>query len=211
MVRFASALSLRVPGSHKRKLSRSGIAGLLATTILVAAPVAADARTTQIQILSRGTAFGGDSFTGVGQYEFITGVATGEVSPTDPHNSIITDIQLAPRNTRGNVVYQHNFYILQPLDASNGNRKMMYEPPNRGSKTYQTLNNTPHGTNDPTALTDATELDDSFLWTRGYTTVWTGWENNLGPLTGLTATAVFPVAHGPGNATLTGPGYEYIV
>jgi hypothetical protein len=211
MVRFASALSLRVPGSHKRKLSRSGIAGLLATTILVAAPVAADARTTQIQILSRGTAFGGHSFAGVGQYEFITGVATGEVSPTDPHNSIITDIQLAPRNTRGNVVYQHNFYILQPLDPSKGNRKMMYEPPNRGGKTYQTLNNTPDGTNDPAALTDATELDDSFLWTRGYTTVWTGWENNLGPLTGLTATAALPVAHGPGNATLTGPGYEYIV
>jgi Alpha/beta hydrolase domain len=211
MVRFASALSLRVPDSHKRNFSRSGIACLLATTILVAAPVAADARTTQIQILSRGTAFGGHSFAGVGQYEFITGVATGEVSPTDPHNSIITDIQLAPRNTRGNVVYQHNFYILQPLDPSKGNRKMMYEPPNRGGKTYQTLNNTPDGTNDPAALTGATELDDSFLWTRGYTTVWTGWENNLGPLTGLTATAALPVAHGPGNATLTGPGYEYIV
>jgi hypothetical protein len=210
MVRIAGALSLRVADSHKRKISYSGIASLLATSLLVAAPVA-HARTTQIQILNRGTAFGGHSFAGVGQYEFITGVATGEVSPTNPQNALITDIQLAPRNTRGNVVYQHNFYILQPLDPSKGNRKMMYEPPNRGSKTYQTLNNTPHGTNNPTALTDATELDDSFLWTRGYTTVWTGWENNLGPLTGLTATAVFPVAHGPGNATLTGPGYEYIV
>lgn len=210
MVRIASALSLRVPDFHKRKLSYSGIASLLATGLLVAAPVA-HARTTQIQIQSRGTAFGGHSFAGVGQYEFITGVATGEVSATNPQNALITDIELAPRNTRGNVVYQHNFYILQPLDASKGNRKMMYEPPNRGGKTYQTLNNTPDGTNDPAALTDATELDDSFLWTRGYTTVWTGWENNLGPLTGLTATAVLPVAHGPGNATLTGPGYEYIV
>jgi hypothetical protein len=223
MVRFASALSLRVPGSHKRKPSRSGIAGLLATTILVAAPVAADARTTQIQILTRGTAFGGHSFAGVGQYEFITGIATGEVSPTDPHNSVITDLQLAPRNGRGNVVYQHNFYILQPLDSSKSNRKMMYEPPNRGGKTYQTLNNTPDGTNDPAALTDATELDDSFLWTRGYTTVWTGWENNLAalngapltggsiPLGGPLSTASFPVVHGPGNSTITGPGYEYIV
>src|ERR1700687_6260525 len=123
MVRFASALSLRVPGSHKRKLSRSGIAGLLATTILVAAPVAADARTTQIQILSRGTAFGGDSFTGVGQYEVITGVATGEVSPTDPHNSIITDIHLAPRNTRGNVVYQHNFLHFAAIGTQQGQPK----------------------------------------------------------------------------------------
>jgi hypothetical protein len=211
MVRFANALSLRVPSSHKRKLSRSGIAGFLATTILVAASVAADARTTQIQILTRGTAFGGHSFAGVGQYEFITGIATGEVSPTNPQNAVITDIQLAPRNTRGNVEYQHNFYILQPLDPSKGNRKVMYEPPNRGGKTYQTLNNTPTGTNDPAALTDAAALDDSFLWTRGYTTVWSGWENNLGPLNGLVATAALPVAHGPGNSTITGPGYEYIV
>ena len=103
MVRFASALSLRVPGFHNRKLSRPGIASFLATAVLVAAPVAADARTTQIQILSRGTAFGGHSFAGVGQYEFITGIATGEVSPTNPQNAVITDIQLAPRNTRGNV------------------------------------------------------------------------------------------------------------
>jgi len=88
---------------------------------------------------------------------------------------------------------------------------MMYEPPNRGNKTYQTLNNTPDGTNDPKALTDPTELANSFLWPQGYTTVWSGWENNLGPLTGLTATMTIPVAHGPSNATITGPGYEYIV
>jgi len=173
----------RAPISNKRKLSRLGVATLLATSVLAATSVA-QARTTQIQILNRGTAFGGHSFAGVGQYEFITGIATGEVSPTNPQNGIITDIQLAPRNGHGNVVYQHNFYILQPLDSSKGNRKMMYEPPNRGGKTYQTLNNTPTGTNDPAALTDPAVLDDSFLWTRGYTTVWTGWENNLGPLTG---------------------------
>ena len=94
----------------------------------------------------------------MGQYEFITGIATGEVSPTNPQNALITDIQLAPKNPNGNVVYQHNFYILKPLDLNKGNRKMMYEPPNRGGKTYQTLNNTPTGTNDPAALTDPAVL-----------------------------------------------------
>jgi len=181
----------------------------MATTVLAAAPVA-HARITQIQILTRGTAFGGYSFAGVGQYEFITGIATGEVDPTNPQNALITDIQLAPKNARGHVVYQHNFYILQPLDPSKGNHKMMYEPPNRGGKTYQTLNNTPTGTNDPAALTDSAVLDDSFLWTRGYTTAWSGWENNLGPLNGLVATASLPVVGDPNNP-ITGPGYEYIV
>ena len=91
---------------------------------------------------------------------------------------------------------------------------MMYEPPNRGRKTYQELNRTPDGGNDPAALTEAAfpgELGNSFLWSRGYTTVWCGWENNLGPLNGLTATAALPVATNPDGSTITGPGYEYIV
>src|SRR5262249_5032753 len=177
----------------------------------IASMTYAQARFTKIQILNRGTAFVVYSFPGVGQYEFITGIATGEVNPTNLQNSIITDIQLAPKNQSGNVQYQHNFYILKPLNLGQGNHKMMYEPPNRGGKTYQTLNNTPTGGNDPAALTDPKVLANSFLWTRGYTTVWTGWENNLGPLTGLTATAILPVATAPAGATITGPGYEYIV
>ena len=194
----------------KRTLNHLATVSLLAMSVVTATSVA-HARITQIQILNRGIAFGGYSFAGVGQYEFITGIATGDVNPTNPQNAVITDIQLAPRNAGGNVVYQHNFYILKPLDLNKGNHKMMYEPPNRGGKTYQTLNNTPTGTNDPAALIDPAVLASSFLWTRGYTTVWSGWENNLGPLTGLTATAVLPIARGPGNATLTGPAYEYIV
>jgi len=192
------------------RVLRLGLSGLLATTVLTAAPVA-HARITQLTILTRGIAFGGYSFPLVGQYEYITGYATGEVNPLNPQNAIITDIALAPRNANGNVVYSHNFYILKPVNLSQGNHKMMYEPPNRGGKTYQTLNNTPTGGNDPAALTDTTVLQDSFLWPRGYTTVWSGWENNLGPLTGLVATAQLPVAVGPGNSTITGPGYEYIV
>ena len=74
----------------------------------IAATSVADARTTQIQILSRGIAFGGYSFPGIGQYEVITGIASGAVDPTNPQNAVITDLQLAPR-TNGKVVYQHNF------------------------------------------------------------------------------------------------------
>jgi len=198
------------PISSQARLLRLGLAGLMATTVLTAASTA-HARITKITIVNSGIAFGGFSFPLVGQYEFITGVASGEVDPKNPQNAIITDIALAPRNANGNVVYQHNFYILKPVNLSQGNHKMMYEPPNRGRKTYQDLNNTPSGGNDPAAIIDPAVLQDSFLWPRGYTTVWSGWENNLGPLNGLTATAVLPVAVGQGNSTITGPGYEYIV
>src|SRR5215471_8591888 len=201
----------RTSNSNTRTLLRMGVAALLATAATLAVTSVAQARITKIQINSRGVAFGGHAFPLIGQYEYIIGVATGEVDPNNSQNAIITDLALAPRNANGNVEYQHNFYILKPLDLSHGNHKMMYEPPNRGGKTYQTLNNTPTGTNDPAALTDAAILDDSFLWSRGYTTVWSGWENNLGPLTGLTATASLPVAFGPGHSEISGPGYEYIV
>jgi hypothetical protein len=211
MSHIARGPSAGGPQSTSRTLLRLGVAGLLATTSILAAASVAQARITRIDIRARGIAFGGHSFPIVGQYEFITGIATGEVSPRDPHNAIITDIQLAPRNAKGNVVYQHNFYILKPVDMSHGNHKMMYEPPNRGGKTYQTLNNTPTGTDDPAAITDPGVLDNSFLWPQGYTTVWSGWENNLDDLANLTATASFPIVHGPHGETITGPGYEYIV
>jgi hypothetical protein len=133
MVHIAS-IPFALTYGPKNNLSRLRLACLLATSMLAATTVA-QARTTQIQILNRGTAFGGHSFAGEGQYEFITGIATGEVNPANPQNACITDIQLAPKNNRGNVVYQHNFYILQPLEFDKGNRKMMYEPPNRGGKT----------------------------------------------------------------------------
>src|SRR5215813_4371635 len=158
------------PEMNKCRLLHFCLASTLATGMVFAAPEV-QARTTKFQILTRATAFGGYSFPGVGQYEVITGIATGEVDPNDPQNAIITDIKLAPRNAKGNVVYQHNFYILKPLNLRHGNHKMMYEPPNRGGKTYQTLNNTPTGTNDPAAIVDPAVLDDSFLWPQGYTTV----------------------------------------
>jgi hypothetical protein len=101
---------VRAPQPSKRRLLRLGIAGLLATSALCAASVA-QARITQIQILTRGVAFGGYSFPGVGQYEYITGIATGEVNPSNSQNAIITDIQLAsPRNANHTVGYRHNFY-----------------------------------------------------------------------------------------------------
>src|SRR5690349_12439476 len=93
---MASAVALAIIGT-----------GIAATSI-------ADARTTQIKIVSRGIAFGGYSFPDVGQYEVITGIARGAVDPSNPQNAVITDLQLAPR-TEGKVVYQHNFYILKPL------------------------------------------------------------------------------------------------
>src|SRR5512141_1431169 len=148
----------------------------LAAALLLVAASAAEARITQLKIVTKESpTFGGYSFPGVGQYEKLTGKAYGELDPSDPKNAVIVDIKLAPRNARGMVEYAFDFYILKPIDLSKGNHKVMYEPPNRGRKTHEALNRGAGG-NDPGSVTDPKVLANTFLPPRGYTMVWSGWD-----------------------------------
>ena len=196
----------------------------LAAASVFAAPLA-EARVTRIEIdtaRSQSPTFGGFSWPGVGQYEKVVGIAYGEVNPHDRQNRVIVDIELAPRNARGNVEYAFNFYILKPIDLKKGARKMMYEPPNRGGKTWAALGRVtvdPGGNGDDpgSSITNPAVLANSFLMPRGYTIAWSGWED-LDALDNpdFNATASFPVARFAPSAsnptgTITGPSYEYIV
>ena len=117
----------------RRKLTHQGVLSALAAAAIVAVPVAADARITKVTIGSKESpTFGGYSWPGVGQYEKIVGIAYGELDPNDPHNAVITDIKLAPRNAAGRVEYSHAFYIVKPIDLAKGNHKMVYDVVNRG-------------------------------------------------------------------------------
>jgi len=216
---------------NKRRTLRHAIASTLAAGALMMGS-AADARIVSVQMSAPTPAFGGFSWPGVGQYVKITGVAYAEVDPADPRNALIADINLAQtqpaglvnglpqpgKTPTGKIGYLLNFYILKPADLSavnpalNGYAKMMYEPPNRGGKTWTALGRVSGGGNDPATITDTTVLTNSFLMPRGYTLVWSGWEP-LVPLaqlgTSLTAAVALPIAQGPGGSTITGPGYEY--
>ena len=182
----------------------------LAVLILVASPT--NASITRIQITSEESpTFGGYSWPGVGQYEKIVGKAFGEVDPSDPKNAVIVDLALAPRNVRGHVEYSFDFYILKPIDLSKGAHKVMYEPPNRGGKTWSAFARVPGG-NDPGSITDPTVLASSFLMPRGYTMVWSGWDKSAGTSTAnFNATITLPVARNLDGSPITGPAYEYIV
>ena len=130
----------------------------------------AEARITRIVITStQSPAFGGASFGNVGQYEQLDGTAYGEVDPKDPLNAVITDIELAPRNSRGNVEYSMDISILKPIDMSRGNGTLIYDVVNRGSKGITNLN---IGGN-------ATNAGDGFLEREGYTMAWSGWEGDV--------------------------------
>src|SRR5919204_6807912 len=78
----------------------------LALLLSLALSSSVEARITRIVITrSESPTFGGTSFGAVGQVEKLVGTAFGEVDPGDPHNSIIQDMDLAPRNARGMVEY----------------------------------------------------------------------------------------------------------
>jgi hypothetical protein len=79
-------------------------------------------------------AFNGASFGSAGQYETLAGSAFGELDPKDAHNSIITDIQLAPRNANGKVEYMATFFLVKPIDMAKSSHLMWQDVPNRGGR-----------------------------------------------------------------------------
>ena len=88
----------------------------------------------------------------------------------------------------------------------------MYEPPNRGGKTWTALGRVSGAATIRRPITDTTVLANSFLMPRGFTLVWSGWEpltTNATLLTNLTAAMSLPIAANPNGTTITGPAYEY--
>ncbi len=104
-------------------------AAILASTRLV------DAHVRKIVVDKKvSPAFDGASFGSTGQYETLAGRAFGELDPNDPHNAIITDIKLAPRNAAGKVEYIASFYLVKPVDMSKSSHLMWQDVPNRGGR-----------------------------------------------------------------------------
>ena len=57
----------------------------------------------------------------------------GEIDPKDPHNAIIQDLDLAPRNARGKVEYVATFALAKPVDMAKASRVLLYQVVNRGN------------------------------------------------------------------------------
>ncbi len=166
-------------------------------------------------------AFEGRSFGSVGTYDRIIARATIAVAPDDPHNTIIVDLDRAPRNAQGLVEAVTDVEILRPTVAANGNRRLFYEVLNRGGKLGLALfNDNPAVVND---LVKAADAGNGFLMNRGYTMVWSGWQGDIAPgggrmtfsppivpdVTGLAREDfVFDHTDNPASATLSYPAAD---
>ena len=141
----------------------------LLLTLTIAAPLRAEV--VQLEILSREPMANG--------FELIRGRIHGEIDPKDPHNAIIQDIVLAPRNARGNVEYVATFALAKPIDLTNSPRVLLYQVVNRGNG-------------------QAVASPD------GYISLVSGWQGDVIP-TANNQTIVVPIARRAGGAPVTGP------
>lgn len=154
----------------------SARAAFVSACLALTSPVSVSARVVAVRIdhvepFAAGTAFG-DS----GAYERVVGIVRGELDPLDPRNKIIVDIDRAPRNAAGMVEYETDLFILRPTDPAKGNHQLLFDVLNRGNKvvTNRLNRTTPKDdSNDPSSVAHA---GDGFLFRRGYTIAWAGWD-----------------------------------
>ena len=118
----------------------------------------------------------GHEFPITGAYEKLVGKVYGEIDPKNPLNKVVVNLDKAPINSRRRVEYWADLYILKPLDMARGNKKIFFDPPNRGGKHILALLNDAPQNNDPSTLKDA---GNGFLMRQGYTVVWGGWHGGL--------------------------------
>jgi hypothetical protein len=153
-------------------------------------------------------AFEGATFGTAGQFEKLIGRAYGEVDPKDPLNVVIEDIGLAPRNSKGNVEYSMDIYILKPIDMSKSNGKIFFDILNRGRKLMLSFFcGGPMG-NDPKTVAD---VDNCFLFHQGYTLVWAGWESGSVDRVANNMVAYFPVPKNLDGTPIIGPHLDEFI
>ena len=130
--------------------------------LLLAAPAAA--RVERIEIISQNDFQDGKPFGAAGPYERIQAVVHYALDPRDPHNSVIADLDRAPRNARGEVEFTGDVDILRPKRAAAGNDVLLIDVPNRGGRFL---------------IRDA-DLDDWYL-RQGYTLAEVAWQFDVRP------------------------------
>jgi Alpha/beta hydrolase domain len=164
---------------------------LIPLAAILASAVTSEARVTRIVIEHRDSpAFKGQGFGTAGSYERLIGHFYGELDPKDQLNAIITDLALAPRNTKGKVEYSATFSLAKPLDLAKASGVLIYEVPNRGRVALAAS-----GTN-------AGAMVDFFKF--GHVLVSSGWQGDIPPANGMETLSV-PVAKNPDGSPITGP------
>ena len=148
---------------------------------------------TSLEINTRQPLAAGHAFGDVGPYLQLDGTAHFAVDPDHPQNQGITDLALAPRDGDGLVHFSADFRILAPEDPRRGNRRLLFDVPNRGNRLALRMLDRAMSQTVPGAPLD---VGDGFLMRHGYTVVWCGWQHDVSAVAGLMR-FMSPMPNGP--------------
>jgi hypothetical protein len=149
---------------------------------------------TKFIMLSRQPFAQGSAFGDVGPYEQIDGRVYFAVDPSHPANTLITDLNLAPRDAGGQVHFSADFRLLRPVDVQRGNRRILFDVLNRGrALALRNLNSAPN------AAPDEMLPGNGFLMRQGYTVAWCGWQHDAPEVPGALR------LYAPDAVTVEGP------
>src|SRR5262245_20478192 len=133
----------------------------------------AEARVVRLRVDQRNLILDGRPFGLAGSYEKLIGKVEFALDPSTPANAAVVDLKLAPRNARGEVEFNADFYLLKPVDPSRGNGRLFYEVSNRGTKAILRNFQKALASADPKS---AAEFGDGALMSQGYSLLWMGWQ-----------------------------------
>ena len=127
----------------------------------------------RLEITARAPYQGGMTFGDVGAYERIDGLIHFAVDPTHPANAAIVDLDKAPRDTAGQVKFSADFCLLQSVDSTRANRRLIFDVLNRGNRRA-----VPRMNHVPQALAQTPDIHpgDGFLFRRGWSIAACGWQ-----------------------------------
>ena len=154
-----------MPKHHRNFLGVAVLAALLSASV--------EARVVKLQVERREAVLNGKSFGLAGPYEKLIGKVEFALDPSAASNSGIVDLALAARNSRGEVEFTADFYLLKPVDPARGNGRLFYEVGNRGGKGMLHTFQKAKGSRDPKT---AAEFGDGYLMNLGYSLLWMGWQ-----------------------------------
>ena len=184
------------------------IAFAFAAALLLGA-VTSEARVTTITMPKKtNPQFNGQTFGqngSIGTYQEWRGIFTGEIDPFDRRSAPITDILLAPRNSRGKVEYTATYTLLMPSDLSRASGVLVYGVSNRGGRALGT------GMINVTADKPA---GDGFPYNTGHAYVASGWQGDLvfsADPNMAAETIRVPVATNPDGTSITSPTFARFV
>jgi len=118
-----------------------------------------------------------EGFGEAGPYLRISGVAKGEIDPAAAQNKVIVDLDKAPRNARGMVEYETDFFILRPAEPQRTGATLVYDVTNRGRKVILGRFDEAGGSADTNNPRSAQDAGLGFTLGRGYSLVWSGWDS----------------------------------